>query len=156
MMTDFDADLDLKLERLIRATPETIWRCWTEPDLFAQWYVPKPVEVVEVNNDLKPGGRSSPTMKLPDGTVFPGEGCFLLIEPMRRIVITDALTVGFRPAATPFMTADITLTPADGGTLYAAHVMHPDAEARKKHEAMGFKDGWSTALEQLDALVQTL
>ena len=33
-------------------------------------------------------------------------------------------------------------------------VMHRDEEGRKKHEAMGFHEGWGKALEQLVAVVK--
>ncbi|RMA43847.1 SRPBCC domain-containing protein [Rhodophyticola porphyridii] len=156
-MPDFDADADLEIERLVRAAPEVIWRCWGEPDLFRQWFTPPGVEVTEVENDLRSGGRAFVVMKLPDGTLMPSEGCFFLAEPYRRLVYGDAVRAGFRPGhEIPFMTADITLTPQKGGTLYRAHVMHNSAEARRRHEDMGFADGWATTLAQLDELASGL
>ena len=95
-------------------------------------------------------------MKLPDGTEMPSEGAFLLVEPYRRLVYTDATGPGFRPKDAPFMTADTRLTPTDEGTLYSAHVMHADAEARKRHEDMGFHDGWGTTFGQLADLAAKL
>ena len=100
----FDPATDLKIERVIRGTPETIWRCWAEPDLFKQWFTPKPVEVTEVDNDLRAGGRAFNVMRLPDGQEYRNEGCFLLADYPRRLVFTDALMVGFRPKPTAFMT----------------------------------------------------
>lgn len=137
-MPDFNPELDLRIERTVAATPEMIWRYWTEPDLFRQWFTPPPVTVEEVDIDLTPGGRFFSTMKLPDGTLMPTEGCFVFVEPLRRHVFTDALRAGFRPASAPFFTADVRLIPTDTGTLYAVHVMHADAEARQKHEEMAF------------------
>ena len=32
--------------------------------------------------------------------------------------------------------------------------MHPDPEARRSHDEMGFHDGWGTALDQLVALMK--
>ncbi|WP_439119239.1 SRPBCC family protein [Marivita sp.] len=153
----FNPDTDLKIERLINAAPETIWRCWAEPALFKQWFVPHPVEVTEVENDLRPGGRAFNVMKLPDGTLMENDGCFLLADRYTRLVFTDGVLSGFRPSPTPaFMTADIHLIPQDRGTLYAAHVMHSDSKKRDEHEKMGFFDGWGTTLEQLAALAQRL
>lgn len=153
----FNPDTDLKIERLMKATPETIWRCWAEPDLFKQWFVPPPVEVTEVENDLRPGGRAFNVMKLPDGTLMENDGCFLLAERHRRLVFSDAVRSGFRPAPNAgFMTADVRLIPQEGGTLYQAHVMHFDAEKRLEHEKMGFHEGWGTTLDQLAELVTRL
>ena len=68
---------------------------------------------------------------------------------------------GFRPA-TPSVppnhalafTAVISIEPHGSGTRYRAHVMHPDPEARRSHEEMGFHDGWGTALDQLVAMLR--
>lgn len=155
-MPDFNPETDLEIEQLIRARPETIWRCWAEPELFRQWFTPPGVDVVACENVLEPGGRAFCIMRLPDGTEIPGDGCFLLADHPRRLVFTDAMRAGFRPTSEAFMTVDVTLTPADGGTLYHAHVMHPDRAARDRHEEMGFREGWGTTLRQLDALASGL
>lgn len=149
-------ETDLEIERLIRAAPETIWRCWEEPALFKQWFVPPPVEVTEVENDMRPGGRAFNIMKLPDGTLMENDGCFLLTDRHERLVFTDGMLPGFRPAPDCFMVADIRLIPQEGGTLYHAHVMHRTAEQKAQHEEMGFFDGWGTTLDQLDRLAQGL
>jgi uncharacterized protein YndB with AHSA1/START domain len=48
------------------------------------------------------------------------------------------------------MTALITLEPhGANGTKYTAVALHSDEAARKQHEAMGFQEGWGTALTQL-------
>ncbi len=155
-MTTFSPETDLQIERLIRATPETIWRCWAEPDLFKQWFTPPGVEVTDCENDLTPGGRAYCVMKLPDGSEMPLDGCFILADYPRRLVYTDSMLSGFRPKGSSFMTADVTLTPKDGGTLYHAHVMHPEAAQRAQHEEMGFFEGWGTTFAQLDALAASL
>ena len=155
-MTNFDPDRDLRIEQLIKATPETIWRCWQEPDLFKQWFTPPGVEVTEVVNDIRPGGRAYVVMKLPDGTLMPSEGCFLHTEYPNRLVYSDAVTADWRPGAEPFMTAIVELLVQDEGTLYRATVLHNDAAAREKHEGFGFHDGWGTTLKQLADLAESL
>jgi uncharacterized protein YndB with AHSA1/START domain len=42
------------------------------------------------------------------------------------------------------------------GTKYTAVAIHKDEEGRKKHEEMGFHDGWGTVLDQLVALAKTM
>lgn len=155
-MKTVNPDLDLQIERLIQASPETVWRCWEDPALFKQWFTPKPVAVIAVDNDLRSGGRAYNVMRLPDGSEMENDGCFVHVERARRLVMTDGMRQGFRPMPSVFMVADITLTPQDGGTLYHAHVMHAQADAKREHEAMGFASGWGTTLDQLDALARTL
>lgn len=52
------------------------------------------------------------------------------------------------------MTAMILLETVNGGTKYSAQVMHAHAEARIKHEKMGFKEGWGMCLDQLVAIIK--
>ena len=40
------------------------------------------------------------------------------------------------------------------GTKYQAIAMHREADGRKKHEQMGFHEGWGKALDQLVAHMQ--
>lgn len=155
-MAEFNAETDLQIERLIGARPETIWRCWAEPDLFKQWFTPPTVEVTDCEHVLEPGGRSYTVMKLPDGTEMPMEGCFIAADFPKRLLYTDAMGPGFRPLESGFMTVEVTLTPKDGGTLYHAHVMHASAEQRSQHLEMGFEEGWGTTFGQLDELAQRL
>ncbi len=150
-------DTDLLLERHLTAPPALVWRCWTEPELLKRWFCPDPWKVVEVEMDLRPGGIFRTVMQGPEGDRMDGgAGSYLLVEPERRLVWGDALAPGFRPVADPFMVADVSFAPKDGGTAYRAHVMHTGPEKRKQHEEMGFHDGWGTVAEQLDAVAQTL
>jgi uncharacterized protein YndB with AHSA1/START domain len=54
------------------------------------------------------------------------------------------------------MTAIIALEARGNGTRYTATAIHCDEAARKKHEEMGFHQGWATALDQLVAHVKTM
>lgn len=54
------------------------------------------------------------------------------------------------------MTATIALAPDGNGTKYTAFVQHANAEARIKHEKMGFKEGWGTCLDQLVAIIKAM
>lgn len=42
MTTALDPTLDLTVTRVIRASRSTVWRAWTDPALFAQWWIPAP------------------------------------------------------------------------------------------------------------------
>ena len=106
--------------------------------------------------DLRPGGESSSTMVLEDGTEFPLMGCYLVVEPERRLVFTDCLGPGFRPRGEAFFTAEILMEPDGTGTRYTARAIHGSTENREKHEAMGFFDGWGTVITQLDEFALAL
>jgi uncharacterized protein YndB with AHSA1/START domain len=154
----FDPALDLKLERDIDVPPARVWACWTQPELLMRWFCPLPWKVTEAEIDLRPGGLFRTVMRGPNGEAPPAEpGCFLEVVPERRLVFTDALGPGFRPRQEAFMTGVLELAPLPGGgTRYVAMALHADAEARARHAAMGFDEGWGKALDQLVALARTL
>jgi len=146
-----DPTLDLVLERVVDVPPELVWIAWTKPEHLKKWFTPAPWTVTACEIDLRPGGIFSTTMRSPEGQEFPNVGCYLEVVPQKRLVFTDALRPGYRPAQNPFMTAIIAIEPHGSGTRYTATALHHDEAARKKHEEMGFHQGWGTALDQLVA-----
>jgi uncharacterized protein YndB with AHSA1/START domain len=154
MNLDIDPELDLVFERTVPVSPERVFRAWTEPELIKKWFTPAPWKTVEAEIDLRPGGRFRTVMESPEGERFDNTGCVLEVEPNRKLAFTDALGPGYRPLAEPFFSAIVLIEPAPGGTRYTAIARHGTSENRRKHEEMGFHTGWSTALDQLVALMQ--
>ena len=95
-------------------------------------------------------------MQGPEGQEFDTAGCFLECIANERLIWTDALGPGYRPSANPFFTAVITFEANGKGTKYTARAIHKDEEVRKKHEEMGFHDGWGKCLDQLVVLMKTM
>jgi len=147
----FDPRLDLLLERTIDVPVNLVWAAWTQPEHVSKWLTPAPWTVVDCEIDLRPGGVFRFVMRSPEGKDFPNVGCFLEIVPNQRLVWTDALLPGYRPSENPFFSAIITMAPQGKGTRYTALARHRDEAARKRHEEMGFHDGWGKALDQLVA-----
>ncbi|MCR6636760.1 SRPBCC family protein [Devosia sp.] len=152
---NFRPETDLEITRVIKAPRSAVWQAWTSPDQFAQWWIPAPALCRVVQMDVRPGGALLTEMSEDGGAFGPHmDACYLAVEEGRKIVLTNALSGGWRPAASPFMTAVISLDDHDQGTAYRAHVLHKDAETRAWHEEMGFFDGWGTVAAQLAKLVE--
>jgi len=155
MIRPLDPDLDLTISRVIKAPRSAIWSAWTDPASFEQWWVPAPAKSKVLEMDLSPGGSFVTQISENGGPFMPHmSGCFLAIDHLERIVFTNSLVGGWRPAESPLMTAIITLRDHPTGTEYSAHVMHKNNADRKMHEEMGFYDGWGTVTAQLAALVE--
>lgn len=155
-LAPIDPNLDLVLERVIDVPPELVWKAWTTPEHLKHWFVPKPWSIVACEVDLRPGGIFSTTMRSPEGEEFPNSGCYLEVVPEQRLVWTDALLPGYRPAPEPFFTARIEITPEGNGTRYVATAIHRDEAGRKQHEEMGFHDGWGTVLDQMVEYIKSM
>jgi uncharacterized protein YndB with AHSA1/START domain len=148
-------DLDLSVSRIIKAPRQAVWRAWTDPRRFEQWWIPKPTKCKVIEMDLKPGGSFITQMSDNGGAFQPHvTGCFLAVDEMERIVFTDTLLGGWRPAEHSFLTAVITFKDHADGTDYSAYAMHKSQADRENHEKMGFHDGWGTVTRQLAELVE--
>lgn len=156
-----DPQRDLVLERHVDVPCERVWAAWTQPALIKQWFTPAPWQTIDCEIDLRPGGLFRTVMRSPDGQEFPGDGCYLEVEENARLVWTNTLLPGFRPANVSradgtglAFTAAILMAPEGTGTRYTAMAIHGDEAARARHEAMGFHVGWGKALDQLVALMK--
>src|SRR5215813_5364298 len=101
-LAEFDPKLDLRLERDVDVPVELVWKAWTTPEHLHHWFIPKPWTLASVEMDVRPGGAFNMVMRSPEGQEFPNRGCYLEVEPMRRLVFTDTLLPGYRPAPKPF------------------------------------------------------
>ncbi len=67
-------DRELSLTRIINASPDKVFRCWTEPALIKQWFAPLPYTTPFAETDVRPGGSSLIVMRGPDGIDLPNSG----------------------------------------------------------------------------------
>ncbi|XRQ07254.1 SRPBCC domain-containing protein [Actinomadura welshii] len=153
----FDPDLDLSLERVIRAPRTTVWDAWTDPSRLERWWVPAPARCRVDRLDVRPGGAFVTSLS-DDGHVFVPhmDACFVAVEGLEQIVFTNAIDGDRRPARPEpvAMTATITMSDHPDGTDYRIVVRHGTPDARAQHEKLGFADGWGTVAAQLAAHVE--
>lgn len=156
MNIDFDEKRDLVLERTTDLPRSLLWKAWTTPEHIVNFFTPEPWKTVKCEIDLRPGGTFYTVMRSPQGEEFENPGCILEVVPDERLVITDTLLPGYRPAPSPFFTAILTFEDLGPGTRYTAYAMHKDKPDREKHMAMGFESGWGTVFDQLVAYLKAI
>ncbi len=149
------AERELVLSRDIDLPRERLFRAWTER--LADWWAPRPLTTPVCQAEVRAGGRLHTVMRAPDGREFSCGGVFLEVVPNERIVFTDAYRAGWQPNPDIFFTAIVTFEPLAGErTRYTARALHWTAEARDRHYAMGFHQGWAQCLDQLVELAAEL
>ena len=153
-----DPQRDLEITRIIKAPREAIWAAWTQPASFETWWIPAPALCRVVELDVRPGGAMVTQMSDGAGQPFVPhmDACYLAVDEGHRIVFTNALTGGWRPAEQPFITGVITLEDHAEGTFYRALAMHKSPDDRNTHRELGFYDGWGAVTEQLAGLVEAV
>jgi uncharacterized protein YndB with AHSA1/START domain len=83
-----DGTYRLELTRVFDASRERLWREWTEPEAFADWFGGPEfhIPVESVSMDVRPGGKWQATMQR-DGVEIRWEGEYReLVEPARLVL----------------------------------------------------------------------
>lgn len=146
---------ELTVERLIDAPIDAVWVAWTEH--LEEWWCPKPWTTELLELDMRPGGRSAMIMRGPEGEGGePMEGIFLEVTPKRRIVFTNVIDSNWQPQNSPVanIIGWFEFEAQGDKTLYHAGSRHWDAETMRKHDEMGFSEGWGIVAEQLEAVAK--
>lgn len=144
------SDVELVVTRSFDAPRHTVFRAWSEPELFRKWWMPKdaPATLVGCDMDVRTGGKYRLEFKMGDQTMaFFGK--YLEVVPDEKIVWTNDEGEE-EGAVTTVSFAD------DGGkTLLTFHEKYPSKEALD--EAMqGSAAGLPTQLDQLDEMLSQL
>lgn len=153
-----DPDLDLTIERVIRAPRDAVWEAWTTAYEFQKWWLPRPY-ICRVDHFLPHAGGGFVTTMSQDGAAFTPhmDAAFLVMEDRERLVFTNAVDSDLRPT-TPMpapVTGEVILTDHPDGTRYTITARHGDAEARARHDELGLVEGWTRVTAQLAELVES-
>jgi uncharacterized protein YndB with AHSA1/START domain len=95
-MTDHNASPDaVVIERSFDAPVDLIWRMWTDPDHFKQWYGPDGATIPVAKMDIRVGGTRLVCIEIqrPDGSMrmwFTGE--YREVVENERLVYTESMS----------------------------------------------------------------
>lgn len=82
----------IRLHRVIAASPEKVYRAFTEADAFAQWIPPKGFVCAVYELDAKVGGKHRASFRnFTTGHVHSFGGTYLECSPGQRLRYTDVL-----------------------------------------------------------------
>ncbi len=125
----------------IKASPERVFRAWTESSEFIRWFRGSEDGRLEVHRfDCREGGGYDVTMVNGNGDRFNLTGSYLKLIPNQQIVMTWCWV----PSASP-MRVTVNLEAESGGsTLTLLHERFDSATERDMH-----RDGWSPCLQNL-------
>ncbi|MCH7480632.1 MAG: SRPBCC domain-containing protein [Chloroflexi bacterium] len=150
-------ETQLEVSRTFEAPLESLWKAWTEPEHFMQWYGPKGFTAPTCEIDLRVGGRHLWSMQSPDGNQMYFTGSYKKVVPMELLVYTDGMSDADGNIMSPEMagmgdhmpeTMDVTVTfvHADGKTtVTVSHISHgPEDRAGM---------GWEQAFDKLTAIL---
>lgn len=139
------ADVTLRLERQIAASPEKVFAAWTTAEGLSRWFSPTTDHAVHVHElDVRPGGRYRIEMRHKGGASHSCYGTYREIEPPRRLVFTWYWED--RPGM-PETTVTVSIqAEGSGSRLTLLHERFADAEERDLHQK-----GWIGCLDRLPA-----
>ena len=142
-------DTTLRIVREFKASLDRVWAVWSDMDRAAEWWGPEGCDTLELQADLRVGGKYRWRLRTPMGEMT-ARGEYREIVPRVRLVYTwhwdddpqwenhDSLvTVEFR--AKDAKTTELILT----------HEGLPNKESRDNHVG-----GWNSALDRLQKQIE--
>ncbi len=136
--------LSFTISRVMAASPEQVFKAFTDPEWYSQWWGPEGTRSKVTQLDLEVGGAYRVDMVLPDGTETVLYGTYMQIEPPKL------LAYSFAWEGLPDETlVTVELEPhADGTELTVTHEGFADQERADQHE-----HGWVSSVDRLERLV---
>jgi len=144
-------DRELVITRTFNAPPSTVYRAWSQPELFQRWWMPKSVpgvSLVSCDMDVRTGGKYRLEFSAGGSDTMAFYGKYLEVVPNERIVWTN--DEGEEGAITT-----VTFEDQGGKTLLKFHEVYPSKEALEE-ALQGSAAGLPEQLEQLDELLSSI
>lgn len=155
---EFSVEKENKLIRVTRefaAPVENVWAAWTESALLDQWWAPRPYKTQTRSMDFRKGGFWLYAMEGPTGDRHWCRADYLEVETGRLFSHSDAfcdengVPNGIHPGS-----RWVTRFESSGEhTIVRIDINYNSPEDLQKIIEMGFKEGFSMAIGNLDELL---
>ncbi len=147
------AKKQLIITREFAAPLELVWRAWTDPELLAEWWAPKPWKAVTISQDFKVGGCWLYYMEGPSGEKHYCRADYTSITPLKNYQGLDAFCddKGNVNKEFPNTKWNVSFTETATGTLVLVENTFNELADLQKTIEMGFEQGFAMAHDNLDA-----
>jgi uncharacterized protein YndB with AHSA1/START domain len=150
-MTEGASEYGIRISREFDAPRERVWKEWTEPERFADWYGGPQCEIPldSVSMDVRPGGKWQLTMFAPpSGRRIDWKGEYLEVVPPERLVFT----VSDQPGDEAFELVTVELTDL-GDQRTQMHFEQRGSMSPEQYERA--TDGWGGFFDRIDERLAT-
>lgn len=145
----------LIMTRSFDAPVEKVWKAWTEAELLDKWWAPKPYRAETKSLDFKIGGMWLYAMLSPEGEKQWCRGDYTAIETGKSFASTSGFCDenGNMNEDFPLMYWNNRFEGDGNKTNAYMELAFDNEEDLEKIVSMGFKEGFSMGLSNLDELL---
>lgn len=160
LLFDFSVNKENKtihIKREFDASLEVVWQAWTTPELLDQWWAPKPYHIETRLLDLREGGMWLYAMVSPRDEKMWCKADYKTIKTNKLLSWLDAFCDenGNENTIKPRSLWTNNFTEKNGITTVNIVLQHDKLEDIEKMIEMGFKEGLTMALENLNQYLET-
>lgn len=159
LLFDFTVDKTTKtvfVTREFAAEQSLVWDAFTKQELLDQWWAPKPYISKTKSMDFKVGGRRFYAMISPEGQEHWAIQKYTSITPKTNFKYLNAFADKDGNPQLPGSDWDLTFTEQNGKTKVSITIYNDTLERLEQMIEMGFKEGFTMALNYLSELLESL
>ena len=133
-----------------------VWDAFTKQEILDQWWAPKPWVSRTKSMDFKVGGRRFYAMVSPEGQEHYALQKYTAITPKTNFKYLNAFADKDENPVLPGSDWDLNFREQNGITKVSITIYNDSLERMEKMIEMGFKEGFTMTLNELDNLLSTL
>lgn len=158
ILFNFDVDKEnnqIKVERAFNAPVDLVWAAWTDADILDQWWAPKPWVAKTKSMDFREGGHWLYAMIGPENEEHWARMDYITMDYQKYFSAYDGFcdADGNPNATLPRNKWENNFTEQEQQTLVNILLTFDTLEDLEKIIAMGFKEGFTAGLENLDQYI---
>lgn len=158
---DFSVNKENKtitVTREFAAPLDLVWNAWTQAEVLDQWWAPRPYRTQTKTMDFREGGHWLYAMISPENVTHWNKADFLKIEDKRAYAFLDAFCDENGTVNTDFPRSQWNNRFTGEGEHTTVHITLQLSSLNdlEKLIQMGFREGFTMGLNQLDELLQTV